>query len=170
MEITIEKGGEEQWKQILETDSSVSAKAKVTDHVFFDIEEVSADPEVGRSIVHERGPHGGSRSTEMGVLQEGEKIGRVTFGLFGDVAPRTVENFRALATGQEVGSAAAQGVSSHEPLEPSMCCWARTTGICRHHQVWQGALTCCASSAAGRDSRWRGAALQGVQLPSDHTR
>ena len=41
VEITIEKGGEEQWKQILETDSSVSAKAKVTDHVFFDVEEVS---------------------------------------------------------------------------------------------------------------------------------
>jgi hypothetical protein len=50
----------------------------------------------------------------------------VTFGLFGDVAPRTVENFRALATGQEVGSAAAQGFSSHEPLEPSMCCCTRT--------------------------------------------
>ena len=47
MEITIEKGGDEQWKQILETDSSVSAKAKVTDHVFFDIEEVSPDPLVG---------------------------------------------------------------------------------------------------------------------------
>jgi cyclophilin family peptidyl-prolyl cis-trans isomerase len=81
VEITIEKGGEEQWKQILETDSSVSAKAKVTDHVFFDIEE------------------------------DGEKIGRVTFGLFGDVAPRTVENFRALATGQE--GETADGVVLH---------------------------------------------------------
>ena len=44
----------------------------------------------------------------MAVPQDGEAVGRVTFGLFGDVAPRTVENFRALATGQEVGCAAAQ--------------------------------------------------------------
>lgn len=40
VEITIEKGADEQWKQILESDSSASAKAKVTDYVFFDIEEV----------------------------------------------------------------------------------------------------------------------------------
>lgn len=40
VEITIEKGADEDWKQILDTDSSVSAKAKVTDHVYFDIEEV----------------------------------------------------------------------------------------------------------------------------------
>jgi hypothetical protein len=61
VEITIEKGGDEQWQQILETDSSVSAKAKVTDHVFFDVEEVG--PDVGRSLLHERSHHGGSRST-----------------------------------------------------------------------------------------------------------
>lgn len=71
VEITIEKGADEQWKQILETDSSASAKAKVTDYVFFDIQE------------------------------DGTPIGRVTFGLFGEVTPRTAENFRALATGEE---------------------------------------------------------------------
>ena len=58
-------------------------------------------------MLHDRGHHDGSRSTQVSVPQDGEKIGRVTFGLFGDVAPRTVENFRALATGQEVGPAAA---------------------------------------------------------------
>lgn len=40
VEITIEKGADEQWKQILESDSSASAKAKVTDWCFVDIEEV----------------------------------------------------------------------------------------------------------------------------------
>ena len=40
MEITIEKGADEQWKQILDTDSSVSAKANVTEYVYFDVEEV----------------------------------------------------------------------------------------------------------------------------------
>ncbi len=72
MEINIEKGRQEEWQQILESDSSASAAAAVTTDVFMDLEE------------------------------DGKPIGRVTLGLFGDVAPRTAENFRALTTGEKV--------------------------------------------------------------------
>lgn len=36
------------------------------------------------------------------ILQDGKALGRVTFGLFGEATPRTADNFRALATGEEV--------------------------------------------------------------------
>ena len=44
---------------------------KITDRVYFDIE------------------------------QDGKQLGRITIGLFGQVVPKTVDNFKALATGRE---------------------------------------------------------------------
>ena len=55
MEITTEKGADEDWKQILDTDSSVSAKAKVTDHVYFDIEEVRLGLLLHIYLLHDTG-------------------------------------------------------------------------------------------------------------------
>ena len=49
----------------------LSAEPTVTNRVFFDVEI------------------------------NGESVGRITFGLFGDVVPKTAENFRALCTGEK---------------------------------------------------------------------
>lgn len=51
---------------------AIHVQAAITEHVFFDIE------------------------------LDGEPLGRIAMGLFGKVAPRTVENFRALCTGEKV--------------------------------------------------------------------
>ena len=49
---------------------------------------LSAEPKVTHKVFFE-------------VEVNGESIGRITFGLFGDVVPKTVENFRALCTGEK---------------------------------------------------------------------
>lgn len=64
--------------------SAASKDAKVTKKVFFDVQ-------IGESVENGKGKQ--------------EIAGRIVFGLFGDDVPKTVENFRALATGEKASKA-----------------------------------------------------------------
>lgn len=69
------------WDYLLESDVPPPADESVTDKVFFDVEA------------------------------DGEGLGRVVFGLYGNQVPKTVANFKALCTGEK-----ADGGSSGKPL------------------------------------------------------
>lgn len=72
--ITLEKTviGHDSWPSPLESQPAPPADATVTHRTFFD------------------------------MTVDGEPIGRLVFGLFGNALPKTVENFRALCAGDKV--------------------------------------------------------------------
>ena len=72
--ITLEKTviGHDSWPSPLEPQPAPPADATVTHRTFFD------------------------------MAVDGEPIGRLAFGLFGNALPKTVENFRALCAGDKV--------------------------------------------------------------------
>lgn len=74
VEVTLAKrgGSAAPWVKLLDDDAASSSQAEVTQHVFLDL------------------------------ACDGESLGRIAIGLFGSVAPKTCENFRALCTGEKV--------------------------------------------------------------------
>ena len=74
IDITLEKQtmGDQSWKLLLESDSRAVADVAATDYAFFELSK------------------------------DGEPLGKVVLGLFGDVVPKTVASFKALCTGEKV--------------------------------------------------------------------
>jgi hypothetical protein len=93
------------------------------------------------------------------VAVDGEPAGRVTFGLYGHVAPRTVENFRALCAGDK--GATASGVPLHfkgsklHRIIPGFMCVPSAAPSAR---CWSACCAVCAASWALRAQR-RGSRL-----------
>jgi len=75
-----------------------------------------------------------THKTFLDIEMDGTEMGRVVLGLYGDIAPRTVENFRCLCTGEKGNSE-----ETGEPLHYKGTCFHRViSGFCiQGGQTWE---------------------------------
>ena len=99
------------WEYLLETDVPPPANETVTDKVFFD------------------------------VTADGESLGRIVFGLYGEQVPKTAANFKALCSGEK-----GEGASG-KPLHYEGCVFHR---VIPNFMVQGGDIT--AGDGTGGDS------------------